>query len=92
VRLIARGPDQHAVGDYLEALAAALRQAAPAGVQLLGPAPAPVLKIRNLYRYHLRLRAATPRPLQVLLHTVPATLPPPHGIELAVDVDPVSLL
>jgi primosomal protein N' (replication factor Y) len=92
VRLIARGSDQHAVGNYLEALAAALRQAAPAGVHLLGPAPAPVLKIRNLYRFHLRLRAATPRPLQLLLHTVPATLPPPHGIELAVDVDPVSLL
>ena len=92
VRLIARGPDEPAVRDYLEAMASALREAAPAGVQLLGPAPAPVLKIRNLYRYHLRLRASTPRPLQALLHTVPPTLPPPRDVELAIDVDPISLL
>jgi primosomal protein N' (replication factor Y) len=92
VRLIARGPEEPAVRDYLEALAAALREAAPAGVHLLGPAPAPVLKIRNLYRYHLRLRAAAPRPLQALLHAVPPTLPPPRGVELAIDVDPINLL
>jgi primosomal protein N' (replication factor Y) len=92
VRLIARGPDEPAVRLYLEALAAALRAAAPVGVQLLGPAPAPVLKIRNLFRYHLRLRATTPRPLQALVHGVTPAFPPPHGIELAIDVDPVSLL
>ena len=92
MRLIARGPDEPAVRDYLEALAAALREAAPTGVHLLGPAPAPVLKIRNLYRYHLRLRAATPRPLQALLHAVPPAFPPPHGVELAIDVDPINLL
>ena len=92
VRLIARGPEESTVRIYLEALAAALRAAAPAGVQLLGPAPAPVLKIRNLFRYHLRLRAAAPRPLQALLHGVAPEFPPPHDIELAIDVDPVSLL
>jgi primosomal protein N' (replication factor Y) (superfamily II helicase) len=92
VRLIARGPEESTVRTYLEALAAGLRAAAPAGVQLLGPAPAPVLKIRNLFRYHLRLRAAAPRPLQALLNGVAPEFPPPHGIELAIDVDPVSLL
>ena len=70
----------------------ALRAAAPAGVRLLGPAPAPVLKIRNLYRYHLRLRAAAPRPLQELLHSRPPRRLRPNGVELAIDVDPVSML
>ena len=36
--------------------------------------------------------AATARPLQALLHDVPPALPPPQGVELAVDVDPVSML
>jgi primosomal protein N' (replication factor Y) len=92
VRMIARGPDEPVVRDFMEDLTAALRAAAPAAVKVLGPAPAPVLKIRNLYRYHLRLVAPTPRPLQDLLHAVPQTVPVPHGVELAIDVDPVSML
>ncbi|MBV8267880.1 MAG: primosomal protein N' [Planctomycetaceae bacterium] len=92
VRLIARGAREPAVRDYLDELARALKAAATPSVQLVGPAPAPVLKIRNLYRYHLRLRCASPRPLQALWQAVAPTLPPPSGVELAVDVDPVSLL
>lgn len=92
VRIIARGPDEPAVKAYLETLGEALRAAAPQSVRVAGPAPSPVLKIRNLYRYHLRLVAGTPRPLQDLLHAVPPTVPPPSGIELAIDVDPVSML
>jgi primosomal protein N' (replication factor Y) (superfamily II helicase) len=76
----------------MEALAAAFRSAAPAVLKVMGPAPAPVLKIRNLYRYHLRLIAPGPKPLQELLHTTPQTVPVPHGVELAIDVDPVSML
>lgn len=92
VRIIARGPDESAVHAYLKALATALAQAAPPTVRLLGPAPAPILKIRNLYRYHLQLRCPAVKPLQGLLHAVPSALPPPAGVELAIDVDPVSLL
>ncbi len=91
-RIMARGPEEGVVREYLEALTSALRDAAPPGVRLLGPAPAPVLKIRNLFRYHLRMHAATPKPLQELLHTIPATVPVPNGVELAIDVDPVSML
>jgi len=92
VRLIARGPEESAVRVYLEQLAEALRAAAPAGVTIHGPAPTPVAKIRNLYRYHLRMRSDSPRPLQILWQTVAPTLPPPGEVELAIDVDPVSLL
>ncbi|MFO0950216.1 MAG: primosomal protein N' [Isosphaeraceae bacterium] len=94
VRVIARGPDEPIVRDYLEALTNAFREAAPPGgaVRVLGPAPAPVVKIRNLYRYHTRLVAPGPKPLQELIHAVPPTVPIPNGVELALDVDPVSML
>ena len=94
VRVIARGPEERAVRDFIEALTSALRDAAPPGgvVKVLGPAPAPVLKIRNLYRYHARLVAPGPKPLQDLLHAVTPTVPVPRGVELAIDVDPVSML
>ena len=53
-------------------LAEGFRAAADPSVRILGPAPAPVLKIRNLYRFHLQLRCPKSRPLQVLTATVPA--------------------
>jgi primosomal protein N' (replication factor Y) len=92
VRIIARGPDESTVQGYLKTLAEALSAASPPTVRLLGPAPAPVLKIRNLYRFHLQLRCPAAKPLQELLHAVPATVPLPAGVELAIDVDPASLL
>jgi primosomal protein N' (replication factor Y) len=77
---------------FLEEVAEALRSQATAGVRLLGPAPAPVAKIKHLYRFHLQLRCMSPKPLQRLLHSVLPDVAPPHGVELAVDVDPVSML
>jgi primosomal protein N' (replication factor Y) len=92
VRLIARGRDEPIVKAYMEALTDGLRAAAPATVRVLGPAPAPVAKIRHLYRYHTRLVCESHRPLQALLRSVPNDTPIPATVELAIDVDPVSLL
>ncbi len=92
VRLIARGPDETVVQRFLDELAGTLTEHAEKSVRLLGPAPAPVAKIKHLFRFHLQLRAPSPRPLQTLLRAVLPTVAPPHGVELAVDVDPVSLL
>ena len=92
VRVIARGSDARAVRLYLDTLADALRQAAPPEVAMTTPFPAPVEKIRDLFRFHLRLRCPSPRPLQALIHDVIPRYPAPSGIELAVDVDPVSML
>jgi primosomal protein N' (replication factor Y) (superfamily II helicase) len=92
VRLIARGADEAAVRRFMEDLSHTLGASATPDVRLLGPSPAPVLKIRNLHRWHLRLQAPSPKPLQALLHAALPTISPPNGIELAVDVDPISLL
>ncbi|MDB5352630.1 MAG: primosomal protein [Planctomycetota bacterium] len=92
VRLIARGPNESEVRRFLDGLASILKSLAPDGVVLLGPSPAPVMKIKNLFRYHLRLQAPTARPLQEMLHQILPTVVLPGEVELAVDVDPVSLL
>jgi primosomal protein N' (replication factor Y) (superfamily II helicase) len=92
VRLVARGADESAVRTFIDEVARAMSAAAPATVRQLGPAPAPIGKIRNQFRFHLQLRASHAGPLQSLLQTVLPKLAPPNGVELAVDVDPVSLL
>ncbi len=92
VRLIARGLDETAVAAYMNDLAAAFREGADASLRILGPAPAPILKIRNLFRVHLQLRCPHSRPLLQLTRVIPAQHPPPRGVELAIDVDPITML
>ena len=92
VRVIARGPAEATVQSYMNDLGAAFREAADPSVRILGPAAAPIVKIRNLYRYHLQLRCPKSKPLQVLTATVPIRHPAPAHVEVAVDVDPISML
>ncbi len=92
VRLIARGEDAMAVKAYLESLHQALMEARPSVVAITAVVPAPVEKIRNLYRFHLRMRCPSPKPLQDLLKAIPPRFPPPNGVELAIDVDPIGML
>lgn len=91
-RIVARGPVEPTVDEYLTRLAAALRAAAPAEVRLIGPAQAPVTKIKHMFRYHLQLRAPAAGPLQDLLRSVVPDVQVPSRVEVAVDVDPISQL
>ncbi len=91
-RLVARGLREAAVQGYMNELAQTIRSRAPAAVRLLGPAPAPILKIKDHFRVHLQLRAPTARPIQLLLKDVVAPAEPPADVELSIDVDPISML
>jgi primosomal protein N' (replication factor Y) len=73
-------------------LADAFCSDADPSVRVLGPAPAPVVKIRNLYRFHIQLRCPNSKPLQTLVGAVPKRCLPPEGVDVAVDVDPISML
>ncbi|WP_456410651.1 primosomal protein N' family DNA-binding protein [Oceanithermus sp.] len=55
---------------------------------LLGPAPAPVPRVRGRYVFHLILRAAEPDLLRDWL----SDLPPPKGARLRLDPDPVGFV
>lgn len=90
-RLLVRGRDEGRAKAYLDELAARLRQRADPSVKFLGPCPAPVLKIKEEFRFHLQLRCATAAPLHALLRDL-SDPPPPPRVELAVDVDPVGML
>jgi primosomal protein N' (replication factor Y) len=92
VRLVARGPDEGTVERFLQHVADSFTSRAPSNIRLRGPIAAPVSKIKNLFRFQLQLHASTAKPLQILLQQVIPHLLPPPGVELAVDVDPVSML
>jgi primosomal protein N' (replication factor Y) len=79
-----------------ERLAAAAHRLVSGGepADVLGPAPAPLARLRGKHRWQLLLRAADHGPL----HRMGRALLDEHaqrgpaGVELAVDVDPVALL
>ena len=76
-----------------ERLAARARTAVVRGerVDLLGPAPAPLARVRGKHRWQLLLRAREHAPLHRLARLL-ASEELPAGVELAIDIDPVALL
>jgi primosomal protein N' (replication factor Y) len=60
-------------------------------VDVLGPAPAPIARLRGKHRFQLLLRAPEHGPIHRLCRAL-GEVPLPSGVELAADVDPVALL
>lgn len=62
-----------------------------ADVELLGPAPAPLTRLRGRTRWQLLVKAPTPRAARWMAEVLRHPEVPP-GVSVAVDVDPVSML
>ena len=80
----------HAAAERLASRAASLIRAGERA-DVLGPAPAPIARIRGKHRVQLVLRAREHAPLHRLCRALEA-VPLPAGVEAAFDVDPVALL
>jgi primosomal protein N' (replication factor Y) len=70
---------------------AATRQPS-AHLRLLGPAEAPLFRLKNFYRYHFQLQSANAQALHEVLRAVLGRARPPAGVDVAVDIDPLSML
>jgi primosomal protein N' (replication factor Y) (superfamily II helicase) len=84
-------------GTKAERVAAAARdlaRAAPAGpgIEVLGPAPAPLAVLRGLHRQRLLVKATKEAPLQPALREWLARAKAPPGVRIKVDIDPYSFL
>src|SRR6185437_1817708 len=77
-----------------DGLARDLGRAAPsaAGVEVLGPAPAPLALLRGRHRRRLLLKTRRDIAVQPILRDWLALVPVPRGGRVDVDVDPVSFL
>jgi primosomal protein N' (replication factor Y) len=98
-RVIVRSRDQEAAGAFAERTAAAFAEGtaklpgdAAAQVRLLGPAEAPVFRLKGYYRYHFQLQSPSPATLHQVLRAVLPMLRPPNGVEFTLDVDPFNML
>ena len=64
----------------------------PAEVRLLGPAEAPVFRLKGYFRYHFQLQSPSPATLHQVLRAVLPMQRPPTGVEFTLDVDPFNML
>ncbi len=62
------------------------------GVEVLGPAPAPIEKIRNLWRWHLILKGKNSKALRQKTLEILETVQEVKNMRIDVDVDPINLL
>ncbi|HET6566495.1 MAG TPA: primosomal protein N', partial [Rhodothermales bacterium] len=89
-----RGPEQEAVRNVARAWTDTLRGCG-GGVQVLGPEPAFVGRVKRQYRYHTIIkvpRGGAAHEVQNLLrHTSRQFGSPPRGCRIAIDVDAVGL-
>lgn len=94
LRIIVRGPRAEAVQRYADAMAQRLRELLAehgAAVRVLGPAPAPIARIKEKYRYHLQLHAPDGKVLRSAVAQLKQDTDDDE-IEWTADVDPLSML
>lgn len=61
-------------------------------VRLLGPAPAPLYRLRGLFRWRLLVRADRSVNLPELVKNWIASIKPPSSVRIKIDIDPVGFL
>ncbi|MFQ5718760.1 MAG: primosomal protein N' [Acidobacteriota bacterium] len=91
-----RHRDAAAARKFIELAATRLREDpdTPGKLSILGPAPAPLARLRGLFRYHLLVKARSRNRLTSVLTRLRQGLTGERGAStaLSVDVDPVNLL
>ena len=69
------------------------RQQGPEGPELLGPAPAPLLKVNNRYRYRVLLKCRSGKEIRALLAQILRAAQEDkanRGLSIWMDVDPMD--
>jgi primosomal protein N' (replication factor Y) len=100
-RLIVRGKEREAAYEFAERMAGAflamlgrLRAGSttPVELRILGPAEAPVFRLKGYYRFHFQLQSPSPATLHQLLRGVLPSSRTPSGVEFTLDIDPLNML
>jgi primosomal protein N' (replication factor Y) len=86
------GDDQSAVAARSTAWAKALADMLPEGWTILGPSPAPISRLKGVWRWHVLVKAPLGSSLAPVLAAVERGLPGSRRVSHALDIDPLDLL
>jgi primosomal protein N' (replication factor Y) len=92
--IVLTGADAEAVRGQAAAAALLLERAAAvhAGWRVLGPSPAPLARVRRLFRWHVLLKAPAGADVPAAVAAVLRELKTDEGVSVAPDIDPMDLL
>ena len=77
--------------ERAELLATALDKVMPRDVEKIGPSPAPLARLKNQFRHHVALRSPVDTPLETVVRSALALLPPQDRSRINIDMDPLSM-
>jgi primosomal protein N' (replication factor Y) len=94
-RIVVRGTSATVSRSFAEEIGNRLRERAlstESGVRILGPATAPIAKLRGNYRFQIQLQAGDVAVLHDVVRAVAADVKAPEGVAWIVDVDPLEMM
>ncbi len=95
IRLVIRGPLEAVAGQFALCLAERLRETMASrrlDARLLGPAPAPLARLRGKFRFQIQVHGLDGEGLRAAVRQATAAVTPPEGVQWIVDVDPLDML
>ena len=97
-RVVVRAPQESQAEAFADQIASLLRRRIEPMTgernryRVVGPAPCPIPKLRDYYRFHLLLQGLDGGPLQPLIREATEGLASPTDVQWIVDIDPADLL
>jgi primosomal protein N' (replication factor Y) len=95
IRLIVRGPAEAVAEAFAQQLGQRLRDAVERHAivaRVLGPAPAPIARLRGKYRFQLQTQAVDGAALRRVVSEATTGLKPVDDVQWIADVDPIDML
>ncbi len=98
IRFVVRSRSETAAREWSEHLAGRLQRQIEAAhdagrrIRVLGPAPAPIERLRDAWRWHLQVQGPDGDTLRQLVRQATEGLRVPDSVAWIVDVDPVEML
>jgi primosomal protein N' (replication factor Y) len=95
VRMVIRGASESVSRSFAEEIARRLREQAKsmvAAVRILGPAMAPIAKLRGQFRFQIQLQSANVQVLHDVVRAATHDVKSPDGVAWIVDVDPLDMM
>lgn len=90
--VIVRAGDNRSAADVATAVARELESRIPAEWRVVGPAPAPIARVKGVFRWHVLVKGPASAQLAPFVTAAMAAVTLPRGAQIAVDIDPTDLL